>query len=108
MEQRLRAERVQVTFFGTCMYSGSPLIEDLGNALGTTIRNLNVPQVDIATHSMGDVFTIVSFRETEHSRYVYPTADPQVRKWVSIATPNFGALIPSIIANSCPTCRRGN
>jgi len=97
LEPRLKAESVSVTFFGTCSFNGKPSIEDLGNALGTSIRNLNVPQVDIVSHSMGGLIVRSYLSGKQTSGAVYsPPLDPKVRKWVSIATPNFGALLPAL------------
>lgn len=103
LQPALEAEGVPVTFFGTCAFSGKPSIEDLGNALGAAIRNLNVPAVDIVTHSMGGLIvrSYLSGKQTT-SGVFKPPADPRVRKWVSIATPNFGALIPSLLADFLP------
>ncbi len=96
LEQRLNNEGVPVTFFSTCSFGGKPSIEDLGNALGATIRALNVPQVDLVTHSMGGLIVRSYLSGKQSAGAVFsPPIDPKVDKWVSIATPNFGALIPS-------------
>jgi len=103
MEQRLNAEGVQTKFFGTCSFSGKPSIEDLGAALGNTINSLNVPQVDIVSHSMGGLIVRSYLSGKQNATATFnPPLDTKVRKWVSIATPNFGALIPTIIANFLP------
>jgi uncharacterized protein (TIGR03437 family) len=103
LQPRLQAEGVQVTFFGTCSFSGKPSIEDLGSSLGATIRNLNVPEVDVVSHSMGGLILRAYLSGKHITTGVFnPPADPKVRKWVSIATPNFGALIPSLIADFLP------
>ncbi len=103
LQPRLQAEGVQVTFFGTCSFSGSPSIEDLGNSLGVTIRNLNAPSVDLVSHSMGGLIVRSYLSGKQPAFGVFkPPADTRVRKWVSIATPNFGALIPSPIADFLP------
>ncbi|MCU1339191.1 MAG: Peptidase flavivirus helicase [Bryobacterales bacterium] len=97
LEQRLNAEGVRTAFFATCSVSGRPSIEDLGNTLGAAIRSLNVPQVDLVTHSMGGLIVRSYLSGKQSSGAVFnPPMDPKVRKWVSIATPNFGALLPTI------------
>jgi len=97
LANRLQANGRQVTFFGTCAQAGKPSIEDLGNALGETIRRLNTPQVDIVSHSMGGLIVRSYLAGKQTAAGVFtPPLDPLVRKWVSIATPNFGALIPTI------------
>src|ERR1700730_1879883 len=53
MEQYLRAESVQVYFFGTCSIPGKPRIEKLAIALGQFIDSIGAPQVDLVTFSMG-------------------------------------------------------
>ena len=103
LESRLRAEGVPTYFFATCSQPGKPKIEDLGNALGTKIRSLAVPQVDLISHSMGGLIVRAYLSGKQASGVPFrPPIDPQVRKWVSIATPNFGALLPSQIAQFLP------
>src|SRR5581483_4149712 len=96
-------EGVTVYFFGTCSFSGKPSIESLGNALGATIRGLNVPQVDVVTHSMGGLIlrSYLAGKQPASGTFSPPT-DTRVRKWVSIATPNFGALLPSAVSDFLP------
>jgi uncharacterized protein (TIGR03437 family) len=103
LETRLRAEGVSVTFFGTCAFPDRPSIEDLGNALGAAIRSLNVPQVDIVSHSMGGLILRSYLAGKQNVSGVFrPPSDPKIRKWVSIATPNFGALLPAIFSDFAP------
>lgn len=103
LQSRLEAEGVQVVFVPTCSISGKPPIEQLGDALGAAIAKLDVPQVDVITHSMGGlVMRCYLAGKQTNSGMFSPPADPKVRKWVSIATPNFGALIPSIVADFLP------
>jgi hypothetical protein len=95
MEQRLAAEGARVVYFSTCSFSGKPSIEDFGNALGTAIRNLNSPQAHVVSHSLGGLVVRSYLAGKQSSGAVYtPPLDPKVRKWASIATPNFGALLP--------------
>jgi uncharacterized protein (TIGR03437 family) len=103
LQQRLTAEGVQVSFFGTCAFSGKPTIEDLASQLGATIRRMNVPQVDLVSHSMGGLIvrSYLSGKQNAPGTFA-PPPDPHVRKWISIATPNFGALIPAIVSNFLP------
>ncbi len=103
LQTRLQAQGVQVAFFGTCTVAGKPPIEDLGNALGVAIRNLNAPQVDVVTHSMGGLIlrSYLSGKQTASGVFT-PPVDTKIRKWVSIATPNFGALIPNPLGAFLP------
>ena len=103
MQARLQTEGVQVAYFGTCSFPLKPSIEELGNSLGALIRNLNAPQVDIVSHSMGGLIvrSYLSGKQTASGLFT-PPADTHVRKWISIATPNFGALLPGIVADYLP------
>src|ERR1700693_4916095 len=103
LEQRLQSEGVQVSFFGTCSFNSRPSIEDMASALGATIRNLNDPEVDLVSHSMGGLIVRAYLSGKQDTPGVFtPPPDTHVRKWVSIATPNFGALLPGIITGYVP------
>jgi uncharacterized protein (TIGR03437 family) len=103
LQQRLEAEGVEVYYLPTCSFPTKPPIEDIGRALGALIQSLNVPEVDLITHSMGGLVarSYLSGKSANPAGF-NPPADPKVRKWVSIATPNFGALIPDIIGQFAP------
>src|ERR1700731_3886103 len=95
LQQRLESQGKLVTFVGTCSFSGKPSIEELGNSLGAVIRGLNVPEVDVLSHSMGGLIVRSYLSGKQRASGVFdPPADPKIRKWISIATPNFGAMIP--------------
>lgn len=103
LEQRLQSEDVQVSFFGTCSFNSKPSIEIMANTLGTMIRNLNVPKVDLVSHSMGGLIVRAYLSGKQDTVGVFkPPPDTHVRKWVSIATPNFGALLPGVITGYVP------
>src|ERR1700730_7464605 len=103
LQPRLQAEGIAVYYFGTCSFRDRPSVEDLGNSLGTTIRNLNVPQIDLVTHSMGGLVVRAYLSGKQRARGVFnPPLDTRVRKWVSIATPNFGALLPTAVWDFLP------
>src|SRR5713226_1625099 len=53
LEQYLRAEGVQVYFFGTCSIPGKPRIEKLAIALGQFIDSIGGDKVDLVAFSMG-------------------------------------------------------
>jgi uncharacterized protein (TIGR03437 family) len=103
LQPKLEAEGVRVVYLGTCSFTGKPSIEALGDALGTAIRNLNVLEVDLVSHSLGGlvVRSYLSGKQTDSGKFA-PPRDPKVRKWVSIATPNFGALIPDVFFGFLP------
>lgn len=103
LEQKLTAQSLQVRFFDSCAFSGKPKIEDLAAALGGVVNSLNVPQVDIISHSMGGLIvrSYIAGKQTAPGAF-NPPADPKIRKWVSIATPNFGALFGGPLAQFAP------
>lgn len=103
LQSRLEAEGVTVRFFGTCSFNGKPSIEDLGIALGKLIQSINAPAVDLVSHSMGGLIVRSYLSGKQNAPGAFqPPANAKVRKWVSIATPNFGALIPGIISAFLP------
>lgn len=103
LQQRLTGEGVQVVFFPTCSVSGKPSIEDLATTLGAAIASTNAAQVDIVSHSMGGLIVRAYLSGKQDTPGAFsPPPNPRVRKWISIATPNFGALIPTAIANYLP------
>ncbi|MBY0502910.1 MAG: hypothetical protein K2X03_03305 [Bryobacteraceae bacterium] len=103
LEARLTAQGRRTVFFATCGVAGRPSIEDLGNALGTAIRSLNVPQVDLISYSMGGLVVRAYLSGKQNGAGVFtPPPDPRVRKWISIATPHFGAPLPNIITGFLP------
>lgn len=94
---------MQVAYLGTCSFNGKPPLEDIGNALGDTIRKLNVPQVDVVTHSTGGLILRSYLSGKQSTSGVFnPPLDTKVRKWVAIAAPNFGALLPGVVAGFLP------
>lgn len=103
LEQKLTAQSIRVRFVDSCQFSGKPRIEDLAAALGGVITSLNVPQVDIISHSMGGLIvrSYVAGKQTASGLF-NPPLDPKIRKWVSIATPNFGALFGGPLAQFAP------
>ncbi len=106
LEKRLNDQGVTTRFFGSCTVSAGASIEELGNALGQLIRGMNAPQVDVVSHSMGGLVVRSYLAGKQAAGAVYsPPPDPQIRRWVAIATPNFGALIPSIALPFLPSVR---
>ncbi len=85
----------QVIFFDNCVEDPKGKIEDLGNRLGDAIQmvlsNSGATQVDLVSHSMGGLIVRGYLSGVQANGDVLPPADPQVRKWVAIATPNFGS-----------------
>lgn len=103
LEQKLQSQSLQVVYFSPCAYSGKPRIEDLGSALGSVITGLRVPQVDLISLSMGGlvVRSYLAGKQVTAGAFS-PPPDPKIRKWVSIATPNFGALFGGFLAQFAP------
>lgn len=95
---QLQAQGVPVLYFNNCAYSDVP-IESLGTALANFISGLTynggsaVPQVDLVTHSMGGLIARAYLAGLQQGGSFSPPPNPQVRKLVEIATPNFGSFI---------------
>ncbi len=106
LEKRLNDQGVATRFFGSCTVNAGASIEELGNALGELIRGMNSQQVDVVSHSMGGlvVRSYLAGKQTPAGVFV-PPPDPRIRRWVAMATPNFGALIPSIALPFLPSVR---
>lgn len=103
LQPRLEAQGVTVTFLGTCSMPGKPSIEELGNALAATIQRMNAPEVDLVTNSMGGLIVRAYLSGMQTAAGVFrPPESPRVRKWVAIATPNFGAMLPGGFAAFLP------
>jgi uncharacterized protein (TIGR03437 family) len=103
LNQRLRAEGVSVFFLSTCPQGGRQTIEQLGQALGQLIASTGSPQVDLVTYSMGGLIARCYLSGKQNTPGVFqPPADVHVRKLVSIATPNFGALFGGALAQFAP------
>ena len=106
MEQYLRAEGLQVYFFGTCSIAGKPRIEKLATALGRFIDNIGAPKVDLVTYSMGSLVARAYLAgQQSNDSSAQPAFTPPrlvVRRFVAIASPNFGALFPGALSFLAP------
>lgn len=103
LEQKLTAQGIRVIYFDSCQYPGHLKIEELGANLGSVIAKLNVPSVDVISHSMGGLIVraYLSGKQTTPGLF-NPPPDPKIRKWISAATPNFGALFGGPLALFAP------
>ncbi len=87
-----------VYFFDNCVEDWNGLIEDLGNVLGQVINLIGydngtlVPQVDLIGHSMGGLIVRSYLAGLQANGNLSPPLNPRVRKFIEIATPNFGAF----------------
>jgi len=106
LEAYLRAENVQTYFFGTCSIPGKPRIERLAVALEQFIDNIGAPQVDLVTYSMGALVArayLAGKQPTDPNFPPFFTPPPlRVRRFVAIASLNFGALFPSVFSFLSP------
>lgn len=99
----LQADGVPVGFFNNCSY-GDVSIESLAAQLRTFITNLiysdGTPvtgQIDLVAHSMGGLIARTYLAGLREDGSLAPPPDPQIRKLVLIATPNFGSFqAPSV------------
>jgi uncharacterized protein (TIGR03437 family) len=100
LETNLRAGGAQVVyFFDNCVEGPNGRIEDLGQTLGQVIglirydNGLPVPQVDLVGHSMGGLIVRSYLAGLRSDQTLAPPGDPKVRKFIEIATPNFGSFL---------------
>jgi uncharacterized protein (TIGR03437 family) len=87
-----------VLFFNNCAYN-DPTIEQLAGQLSVYIAGLTytdgtpVTQVDLVAHSMGGLIARAHLAGLQANGSLSPPANPGVRKFVEIATPNFGSFL---------------
>jgi uncharacterized protein (TIGR03437 family) len=99
METLLRGEGYTVHFFNNCsVRSGGlnrPTIEELGQAFGTFVDSLNVPQVDVVAHSMGALIArcYLTGKQNTPGRFS-PPQQPKLRKLVMLGGSNYGFTGP--------------
>lgn len=91
----------QVYFFDNCVeqsVNGSS-IEQLGVTLGQYLNMVQytdgslVPQVDLVSHSMGGLIARSYLAGLQPNGSLSPLLNPRVRKFIEIATPNFGSFL---------------
>lgn len=98
LAQSLQDDGVPVVyFFDNCVEDAKAPIEDLGNILGEVLNQIQydtgtlVPQVDLVVHSMGGLIARAYLSGLQDDQSLLPPANPRVRKFIEIATPNFGS-----------------
>jgi uncharacterized protein (TIGR03437 family) len=90
----------QVYFFDNCVEQSvnGPSIEGLGLTLGQFLNMIQyaggglVPQVDLVSHSMGGLIVRAYLSGLQSNGSLAPVLNPRVRKFIEIATPNFGSF----------------
>ncbi len=98
-----------VYFFDNCVEDPNGLIEKLGNVLGQVLNLITyengtpVPQVDLVTHSMGGLIARAYLSGLQTTGALSPPFNPRVRKFVEIATPNFGSFLAANYSDLVPS-----
>jgi uncharacterized protein (TIGR03437 family) len=98
LQQNLEQAGLPVYFFENCTQCPSCLIEDLGANLGQFLDSLQydnggqVPKFDLVGHSMGGLI-VRSYLAGLQTNGSLSAVNPRVRKFIEIATPNFGAFL---------------
>ena len=88
-----------VYFFDNCVEDANGLIENLGSVLGEVLNLIkyengtSVPQVDLVAHSMGGLIVRSYLSGLQTNGVPSPPPNPRVRKFIEIATPNFGSFL---------------
>ncbi len=97
-DQVLQAQGLVTLFFDNCTVANNPTIETLGAAFGQFLAGLKytdgtaVTQVDVVAHSMGGLIvrSYLAGKQNGSPAVFQPPANPGIRKFVMLATPNFG------------------
>lgn len=98
LQQNLEQAGLPVYFFDNCTQCPRCLIEDLGASLGQFLNSLRydnggqVPQFDLVGHSMGGLI-VRSYLAGLQTSGSLSAVNPRVRKFIEIATPNFGSFL---------------
>jgi uncharacterized protein (TIGR03437 family) len=100
INEYLQPDNVPVVyFFDNCVEDQNGLIEELGYTLGLVLNLIRydtgtqVPQVDLIAHSMGGLIVRSYLAGLQSgSAPPSPPSNPRIRKFVQIATPNFGSF----------------
>ncbi len=90
-----------VYFFDNCVEQSvnGAAIEELGTTLGQFLNMIQyssgavVPQIDLVGHSMGGLIVRSYLAGLQSNGSLSPPATVQARKFVEIATPNFGSFL---------------
>jgi hypothetical protein len=88
-----------VYFFDNCVEDPDDLIENLGSVLGDVLNLIRyengtlVAQVDLVSHSMGGLIVRAYLSGLQTNGALSPPPNPRVRKFIEIATPNFGSFL---------------
>jgi len=99
----LGAAGTPVLYLDTCTSGSKPSLEQLGDKLGQMIDGTGAPQVDIISHSMGGLVVRCYLAGKQTDPGVFnPPANPKVRKFIAIASPNFGALFSGVFNGLAP------
>jgi Putative serine esterase (DUF676) len=94
----LSQQHIPSLFFDNCLEGALP-IETLGQRLGQFINSLfydngqRVQQVDLIAHSMGGLIARSYLAGLQADGSLSPPLDTRIRKFVQIATPNFGSFL---------------
>jgi triacylglycerol esterase/lipase EstA (alpha/beta hydrolase family) len=94
-------------FFDVCSVPGNPTIETLGAAFGQYLGALKytdgtpVTQVDVIAHSMGGlvVRSYLAGKQNGSPATFQPPANPGIRRFVMLGTPNFGTSLANQLGN---------
>ena len=97
-----------VYFFDNCVEDENGSIEDLGSVLGQVLNlirfdtGVQVPAVDVVAHSMGGLIVRSYLTGLQANGTLSPPLNPRVRKFIEIATPNFGSFLAANVSNFIP------
>jgi uncharacterized protein (TIGR03437 family) len=94
----LQSDGIPVAFFNNCVYGQDVPIEVLAQQLNAYIATLSfsdgspLTQLDLVAHSMGGLIARAYLAGLQSDGSVVPPLTPKVRKFIELATPNFGSF----------------
>lgn len=105
LASQLQSDGVPVVYFlDNCVECPNCSIEGLGNSLGQVMNLIRygsgalVPQIDLVAHSMGGLIVRAYLSGLQADGSLSPPISPRVRKFIEIATPNFGSFLATSAA----------
>jgi uncharacterized protein (TIGR03437 family) len=102
----LQSDGIPLVFFNNCVYGQDVPIETLAAQFNGYIATLTytdgtpVQQVDLIAHSMGGLIARAYLAGIQPDGSAVPPLAPKVRKFVELATPNFGSFQAQLFSST--------
>jgi pimeloyl-ACP methyl ester carboxylesterase len=105
----LQSDGLSVVFFNNCVYGAGAAIEALATQLKSYLGSLTytdgspVTQVDLVAHSMGGLIARAYLAGLQADGSLNPPPSPGIRKFIQLATPNFGSYQANLLSGTQTT-----